>query len=191
VRRGCRFGPKRLLTVARLERQHAYEGDDSLIRAWPRVLAAVPDAKLVILGDGPHPPRLEPLAQRVGVRRTVFARVHQDDEVGRYANAAIFSLPSRNHLTPVPEGEGFGLVYMEAAAASNRLVALRGGAVDEVVLDGKPGLLVAPDKPEPLATAIIRLLEGPALAGGLGENGRQRPATEFPSARSAAASMVL
>lgn len=175
-----RSGSKRVLTVARLEPRHAYKGVDRLIRAWPRVIAEVPDAELVIVGDGPDRSRLELLAQSVEARQTHFLGAHQDERLGaRYADAAIFALPSRTRVVPTPEGEGFGLVYLEAAAASLPVVALRGGAVDEVVLDGRTGLLVDSDEPQPLAAALIRLLEDPALAARLGENGRRRVAAEF------------
>lgn len=172
---------KQVLTVARLVHEHAYKGVDVLIGAWPRVIGAVPDAELVVVGDGADRPRLERLSHEYGVAgSTHFVGAAGDEDLRHwYSNSAVFALPSRTRIEPRPEGEGFGLVYIEAAAAGLPVVGTRGGAIDEVVVDGETGLLVDPDDDIALADALIRLLEDKGLAETLGEAGKRRARTEF------------
>jgi phosphatidylinositol alpha-1,6-mannosyltransferase len=91
----------------------------------------------------------------------------------------VFALPSRLSVGPRAEGEGFGLVFVEAAAAGLPVVAGRGGAVDEVVEDGETGLLVDPRDANEVAAAVGRLLADPRMAARLGQAGRRRVVTEF------------
>ena len=76
-------------------------------------------------------------------------------------------------------GEGFGLVFLEAAAAGLPVVAGNGGAIPEVVRDGETGLLVNPEAPDEVGAAIVRLLQNPDLAQRMGEAARRRALEEF------------
>ncbi|MGH2777559.1 MAG: glycosyltransferase family 4 protein [Actinomycetota bacterium] len=170
-----------MLCVSRLTSEHSYKGVDALITAWPRVLASVPDALLVIVGDGDDKPRLQELGRRLHMEDNVkFVGAIGDDELLReYQECGFFALPSRTRLKPSPEGEGFGLVYLEAGAARRAVVAVRGGAVTEIVRDRKTGLLVDTGHPNELPSVLIELLSNPRLAHNLGESGRALVTKKF------------
>jgi glycosyltransferase involved in cell wall biosynthesis len=87
--------------------------------------------------------------------------------------------------------EGFGLVLLEAMAAGRPVVASRVGPIPEVVLHGETGLLVEPGEPEPLAAALIELLEHPTLAARLGAAGRRRVREHFTLDRMVAETEAL
>ena len=169
----------RVLTVARLAPEHRYKGVDTLIRTWPEVLTAVPDAQLVVVGDGEDRIYLERLSRQLGVQSLVRFQGSVDDEelALQYRQASIFALPSRTRLFPKPEGEGFGLVYLEAAASGCAVVAAQGGAIPEVVIADETGLLVDLDKPGALSQTLIELLLDSDLADRLGTNGRHHVST--------------
>ncbi|MDR7505924.1 MAG: glycosyltransferase family 4 protein [Armatimonadota bacterium] len=174
-------GGLRVLTVARLVPEHAYKGVDTLLAAWPLVLRSVPEAELVVVGDGPDRPRLEREAARLVLDGRVRFAGHLDDRAlaEAYTQAAVFALPARTRVGRGAAGEGFGLVFLEAAAAGLPVVAGNGGAIPEVVRDGETGLLVDPESPEAVAAAIVRLLRDPDLARRLGEAGRRLAREEF------------
>jgi phosphatidylinositol alpha-1,6-mannosyltransferase len=170
-----------VLTVARLNRADAYKGVDTLLLAWPQVLARAPQAQLVVVGDGDDRARLERLGRHLAVEGTVrFAGRVPDSTLARlYREAALFALPGRARLGPRPEGEGFGMVFLEAAASGLPCVAGRAGGAVEVVEHEVTGLLVDPESPRAVADAIVLLLRDGALAERLGEAGRRRADVEF------------
>jgi phosphatidylinositol alpha-1,6-mannosyltransferase len=175
----------RVLSVSRLTSGHGYKGVDALILAWPRVLASVPDALLVVVGDGSDKTRLEELARGLQVEANVrFAGALGDRAlIDEYQKCGFFALPSRTRVEPSPEGEGFGLVYLEAGAAGRAVVAAKGGAVSEIVRDGKTGLLVNPARPDELPEVLIDLLSNPRLATRLGESARVLVTKQFSPER--------
>lgn len=71
-------------------------------------------------------------------------------------------------------GEGFGLVYLEAMRAGKPVLAARGSAAEEIVVDGATGLLVDPDDREELRDALGQLLDYPGEARRMGEAGHER-----------------
>ena len=176
-RRAERDGRPTVLTLARLTAR--YKGHDVLIRALPRIKASVPEAALVIVGDGPLRDELAELARDQGVAEsTVFAGSVADDERDAWLDRAhVFAMPSR--LPPGGMGgEGFGIVYLEAGAHSLPVVAGNvAGAVDAVV-DGETGLLVDPSDPRAVADAISELLLDREKADALGRAGAAR-ASDF------------
>ena len=175
----------RVLAVARLVFEHAYKGIDTLLSAWPAVLAQVPEAELVVVGEGPDRARLDEMARSLGLDgRVRFLGAVSDEHLARcYAEAAVFALPSRCRVGPRAEGEGFGLVLLEAAAMGLPVVAGRSGAVPEVVRDGETGLLVDPEDPRAVAEAVVRLLADRDLARRMGETGRRWVTEEFSYGR--------
>jgi phosphatidylinositol alpha-1,6-mannosyltransferase len=96
-----------------------------------------------------------------------------------YDSSAIFALPTAAMVGRNAAGEGFGLVFLEAAAFGLPVVAGRSGAVPEVVEDGRTGLLVDPDDPAAVANAIGTLLGDPSLRTRLGRAARARAQTRF------------
>lgn len=170
-----------VVTVARLDPSDAYKGVDVLIRAWPRVVSEVPDAELIVVGDGADRARLAAQADalRVTSRVRFAGHLSDDDLAGVYSRARAFALPSRYTAGRNPEGEGFGLVFVEAGAAGLPVVAGSGGASEEVVPGGVSGLLVDPKDEHQVALAVTRLLTDPELARRLGAEGQARAARLF------------
>lgn len=164
-----------VLSVATLDRARRYKGVDTLLRAWPGVREHVPDAELLVVGDGDDRPRLEGIAEGHGIEGSVtFAgRVTDEQLVRAYRDAALFALPGRARLGPDAKGEGFGLVFIEAAAAGLPVVAGRAGGATEAVRDGHTGLLVDPRDHGEVASGIVRLLTDRGLAREMGDAGRQ------------------
>lgn len=154
-----------LLCVCRLERQ---KGVDVAIRA----LRDIPGAHLVVLGEGPERPELERLARELDVPVYLPGRV---PDVGAWLRrSALLVHPAR--------WEGFGLALLEAMLASLPVVATRVSSIPEIVADGETGLLVPPDDPAALASAVNRALAEPS---GYGERGLERARREFSVAKMA------
>ena len=163
--------PGRVLSVARLDPDDRYKGVDTLVRAWPRVLESQPDAELIVVGDGADRARLERLAN--GKRNRQPRPVHGQDRRSLNCRSCTERRPcSRCQLArrsaAAPRGEGFGLVFLEAAAAGVPVIAGRSGAVPEVVEDGQTGLLVEPGDPVAVADAICVLLKDEKLRSRMG-----------------------
>jgi phosphatidylinositol alpha-1,6-mannosyltransferase len=186
--------PGSVLTVARLEPEHAYKGVDTLIAAWPSVLEAVPGATLTVVGDGADRARLERLADQfeVGSSVTFTGQLNDDGLAERYATASVFALPARHRTGPDAQGEGFGLVFVEAGAAGLPVVAGAGGGADDAVEHDVSGLVVDPRDVEAVGTAVARILTDRSLAERLGRGGRRLAETRFSyeAFRQAAAELV-
>ena len=166
--------PPVVLCVARLTRENRYKGIDTLLYAWPRVLEKV-EATLLIVGDGPDTSRLQRIAGALDLDGSVrFAgRVTDEELADAYASSSVFAMPGRHRLEPRPEGEGFGLVYVEAGAAGLPVIAGDGGGSEETVEEGGSGLLLDARDHRVVADALLRLLTDPVLARRLGERGRE------------------
>jgi phosphatidyl-myo-inositol dimannoside synthase len=176
-------GKKIVLSVGRLVER---KGQDMLIRALPGIIAKVPDVHYLIAGRGPYETQLKTLARNMNIDSHItFAGFVPENDLGSYyASCDVFAMISREILE---EGdiEGFGIVYLEANLLGKAVVAGRSGGVSDAVLDGQTGLLVDPESPSEVASAIIKLLSDPALANRFGEAGRARALNDF-SGRSAA-----
>ena len=166
-----------VLMVGRLNAAEAYKGHAEVIGAWPSVVAACPEARLVIAGEGDDRPRLEALAQSTGVgHRIAFTGFASAAELDRlYERAALFALPSR--------GEGFGIVYLEAMAHTLPCLASRHDAAGDVIVVAETGFLVSQDDLAEIATRIVTLLENPGLRGRMGRAGLARVHTQFSFAQ--------
>lgn len=162
-----------VVTVARLTQ--AYKGFDVMLRALPLIKQRVPGARWVVVGDGPLRPGLERAVAAAGLTDAVsfVGSVDDHERDGWLARARVFAMPSR--LPPGGSGgEGFGIVYLEAAAHGLPVVAGNvGGAVDAVE-DGRTGLLVDPTDHEAVAEAVAGLLEDRGRAEALGSAGIER-----------------
>lgn len=149
-----------VLCVGRLV---ARKGFDRTIQAWPQVLVRVPDARLVIVGEGDQAAELQRLADEAGVSEAVklVGPLSDGDLVAAYRAATIFAMPNRT----LPDGdtEGFGLVFLEANACGRAVVGGRAGGAVEAVIDGQTGLLVDGNQPGEIAEALVRLLTDHAL----------------------------
>jgi len=165
------FMPSAAPLVVTTGRLHANKGLDDLIEAWPAVLVQHPEARLWIVGEGPHRSALEARMSRLGLYGRV-ALAGAFDAVDDFLTAAdLFVLPSLE--------EGMSLALLEAMAAGLPVVATDIPGNRQLVADGRQGVLVPPGSPPRLAAALRRLLDQPALASELGAAARQRVAQEF------------
>ena len=160
-----------ILSAGRLipRKRHA-----DLVHAFARVLHEVPDAWLVIAGQGPEMPHVSRLAMRLGIRdRVVLPGAVDDATLARlYALCTVFALPCGEDAAG--QVEGFGLVFTEANAYGKPVIGGRSGGVPDAIVDGETGLLIEPGNLDELTEAMSRLLKDPALAAALGEQGRAR-----------------
>jgi phosphatidylinositol alpha-1,6-mannosyltransferase len=163
-----------LLCVARLDTD---KGQDILLKALPLVLAEHPDAKLILVGEGPMYEELERLAVALKIEDSVIftGEVPSDELAAFYTLCSFFVMPSRS----VKRVEGFGIVYLEAALFQRTSVAGNQGGVPEAVIDGLTGLLVDPMSTEEVATGIIRLLDEPEFRETLAARAQDRVLSEF------------
>ena len=155
-----------VMILARLDR---YKGHEELIRCWPNVLAAVPNALLTIVGSGPSSAEFRKMAGEMGLtdQQVEFAGFVPEDRIDAYwRKATVFAMPSR--------GEGFGLVYIEAMRYGLPVIGSIHDAAVEVNINGVTGYNISLDRPDELTERIIRLFRDPVLAARLGANGVAR-----------------
>ncbi len=138
-----------LMTMGRLVGPERKKGFDRVLEVLPDVLDERPDAAYVIVGKGPDRTRLERKAERLGVRdRVVFpGYVPEDEKADHFRLADRFVMPS--------EGEGFGLVILEALACGTPVIASTRDGGREAVADGEFGMLVDPTDSDALVNAIL------------------------------------
>ena len=141
-----------ILTVGRLEATEGYKGYDQIIKALPEIRRKAPDARYLLVGKGSDRPRIERLMAEVGVQEAViFAGFVPDDELAEYYNLCdVFAMPS--------QGEGFGIVYLEALACGKPVLAGNKDGSRDAVAEGELGLLVDPEDTAEIASEIIRVL---------------------------------
>ena len=167
-------GPRRpaALIVGRMWKDQPGKGHDALIRAWPAVRAAVPEAELWVAGTGDDQDRLRTLACDCGVDEAVrfMGRVSNQKLSELYSQASLFAMPSSQ--------EGFGLVYLEAMWHGLPCLASTADA-GSVVVDEGCGALVPYGDAEATAREIGALLANPARARALGDAARVRARTHF------------
>ena len=171
-----------LLSVSRLQKR---KGHDLVLKALPGLLEHVPGIRYVIVGSGGERESLQNLSLALGLDQVVrFEGEVSDDTLQTYFSAAdIFVLPTRVEPT---DFEGFGLVYLEAAAAGKPAIGGRNGGVPEAIADGETGFLVGGDDAAELARALRALCEDRELRQRLGRAARERVLREFTWERAAA-----
>jgi glycosyltransferase involved in cell wall biosynthesis len=160
------------LIVARMSREERYKGHDLLIDVWPRVRERVPDAQLVIAGDGDDRERLQQRVADAGLGCAIRFTGAIDDPTlaAYYRDAAVFVMPSRD--------EGFGLVFLEAMRAGTPCIAAA-GAAEEIVRDGVDGVVVEYGDAGALVDAVVRLFTDRTAREAMGRAGRARVAAHF------------
>ncbi|WP_218010264.1 glycosyltransferase family 4 protein [Actinomadura chibensis] len=181
-RHGLGDGPV-VLSVSRLVRR---KGHDRLLDAWPGVVRRHPDARLVIVGDGPTRARLTERAARAAPGTvTVTGPVSPADLPRYYAAADVFVLPCRDERGGL-QVEGLGLSVLEASAAGLPVVVGRSGGSPESVQDGRTGVLLDAARPDALSGVLHELLADPDRARALGANGRRWVCEQWSWDRAAA-----
>ena len=154
--------------VARLE---AEKGHRFLIDAWPSVVADVPGARLLVVGEGSEADALREQAISLGVADSVVFTGRREDISALTAELSVAVLPSLR--------EAQGISILEAMARRVPVVATAVGGIPEVITSGVDGLLVEPSDPRGLAEAITRLLLDADLRRRIGEAGYRTVAERF------------
>ncbi|MER6568659.1 glycosyltransferase family 4 protein [Streptomyces sp. NPDC001093] len=150
------------------------KGQDTLIQAMPRILAAEPDTVLLIVGGGPYERDLRRMAAETGVGDSVrfTGSVPWSELPAHYGAGDVFAMPCRTRRAGL-DVEGLGIVYLEASATGLPVVAGDSGGAPDAVLDGETGWVVRGGSPEEAADRIVPLLGDPGLRRRMGERGRQ------------------
>ncbi|MFD5339197.1 glycosyltransferase family 4 protein [Streptomyces hawaiiensis] len=160
-----------VVCVSRLVRR---KGQDTLIRAMPRILAAEPDTVLLIVGGGPYEKDLRRLAHETGVASAVrfTGAVPWSELPAHYGAGDVFAMPCRTRRGGL-DVEGLGIVYLEASATGLPVVAGDSGGAPDAVLDGETGWVVRGGSPQAAADRITTLLGDAELRRRMGERGRE------------------
>lgn len=150
------------------------KGIDILLRAFAQVLLKVPQAKLLIAGDGAEQANLQALCSELGVAKSVkwLGYLPQPEMEQQFEGAWVQVVPSL-------WAEPFGNVTTEAMMRGTAVIAAAVGAQPEIVADGETGFLVPPGDVEALAQKLAQLLEDRLLSEQMGRAGRDRALREF------------
>ena len=169
-------GRRVILAVGRLVKR---KGHETVLRAMPAILAAVPDALYAIVGTGSEKPELARSVAELGIEKHVrfMGKIPDDDLAAVYAAADVFVLTGSNNVRLGIEG--FGIVFLDAGCCEIPVVGGRTGGIIDAIEDGETGLLVDPDSAEETAAAVIRLLQDPDLAKQMGQAARRRVLRDF------------
>jgi len=141
------------------------KGHIYFLGAAKKILEKVPDAKFVLVGDGPLRSHYEEVARDLNIKRDVYFLGKRTDVPTIISNLDVSVLSSTN--------EGFSNVIMESMAAGKPVVATNVGGSREMVTDGVTGYLVPPADSQSMAGAIINLLQNPDKAMAMGSAGRE------------------
>lgn len=149
-RYGLRTDQPLVFSLTRLSRGDRAKHLDRLITAMAELRRSIPDAVLLIGGEGDDRPRLQALVQELGLEQAVLlpGRISDAELPDHYRLASAFALPS--------EKEGFGIVFLEALGCGCPVLAGNRDGSRDPLANGRFGLLVDPD--QPLAPALESLL---------------------------------
>ena len=175
-----RFGlPIEAELVVSISRLVPRKGFDTAIRAAALLQHTRPDLVLAISGGGRDEQRLRKLVAELRAPVRFLGRVSNDDLPGLYGCADVYTMVCRNRWGGL-EQEGFGIVFLEAAACEVPQVAGDSGGAQDAVVDGVTGVMIRhADDPREVARAFERLLDDPALRRSMGSAGRLRASEEF------------
>jgi phosphatidylinositol alpha-1,6-mannosyltransferase len=172
---GLRDGQKLVLSVGRLSRR---KGFDMVIRALPKLVGQGLDVHYASIGIGEDVDYLAGLATELGVKERVHLLGHANlEDLPRWYNACdVFAMPNRDISG---DTEGFGMVYLEAAACAKPAIAGKAGGTGSAVVDGVTGLRVDGEKLDDIFVALQKLLTDQEYASRLGRQGYTRAVTDF------------
>ena len=165
------------LVVGKVARLFRLKGHEFLFEAAPQIVAAVPNVKFLLVGDGIYRERFERRAAEMGMAgRFVFVGLVPPREMPRY-------LSLMDVLVHLSLREGLPRAMPQALACGKPVVAFDVDGAREICLDGETGLLVRAEDATELAVAVIRLLRDRALAHRMGARGRELVGEQFSEER--------
>ena len=162
---------KTIVSVGRLVHR---KGQDILIEAMPAICREIPDAHLVMIGEGPYRSYLENRRKVLGLEEkvTFIGRIQYAELPTYICIGDLFVMPSRSRLAGL-EVEGLGIVYLEASACGLPVIAGNSGGAPDAVLAGETGLVVDGTHVNDVASAVIELLNDPERSQRMGQRGRE------------------
>ncbi len=176
ARYGIAAGAPFIFSLSRLVPR---KGMDTLIAVASVLSTRFPDLVVCIAGGGRDATRLQRRINALNAPVRLLGRVSEQDKAGLLGSADLFAMMCRNRWGGL-EQEGFGIVFVEAAAAGTPQIAGRSGGADEAVLDGVTGR-VTPENASvsEIAELFAELLDNPELRSTMGQAGRERAVREF------------
>lgn len=162
---------KVIVSVGRLVHR---KGQDVLIEAMPTIIEQVPEAHLLMIGEGPYRSYLETRVKSLGIQESVtfIGRIQYADLPEYICVGDIFVMPSRSRLAGL-EVEGLGIVYLEASACGLPVIAGNSGGAPDAVLHGETGLVVDGTRKADVAAATVELLLDSKRSKAMGARGRE------------------
>ncbi len=170
---------KLILSVGRLQRR---KGFDNVIRSLPALLEQGLDIEYALIGIGEDLGYLQELARKHDIEQRVHFLGHVSyDDLPRWYNASdLFAMPNRDIDG---DTEGFGLVFLEAAASGKPAVAGKAGGTGSAVVEGVTGLRVDGENVAEITVGLGQLLNDPVESSKMGHAARQRILTNFTHKR--------
>ncbi len=161
---------KIIISVGRLVHR---KGQDKLIEAFPTIVREIPNAHLLIVGEGPYRAHLEKLVEKLSLKENVtfVGRIFYNDLPSYLSASDVFVMPSRSRFFGL-EVEGLGIVYLEASACAIPVVAGVSGGAPDAVQEGITGLCVDGTNVGQIAEAVIHICSDSKRATKMGLAGR-------------------
>jgi glycosyltransferase involved in cell wall biosynthesis len=163
------------LIVGLIGRLATEKGVDIFLRAAARALMELPATKFVVVGEGPDREQLELLIDELQIRKSVCMLGRRDDMPSVYASLDIMVSASRR--------EGLPMAILEGMASSRPVIATAVGAVPDVIVNGRTGVLVPSENVEALASEIVTLLNHATQRADLGAAAKRLIEEEFSAER--------
>ena len=148
-----------------------HKGQKFLLEAMPHVLGQVPDAHLLIFGEGELRAPLEKQVKQLNLAKRILLPGFREDVLSLIKTADLFVMSSVT--------EGLGSAVLDAMAMGHAVIGTEAGGIPEAVVPYETGLLVDAANPKALANAIVKLLKNPELRKKYGDAGRRRVAEHF------------
>jgi phosphatidylinositol alpha-1,6-mannosyltransferase len=164
-------GKRVIVSVGRLVHR---KGQDKLIESMPSIIQEIPNAHLLLVGEGPYRKHLMELVRKHHLEDfvTFIGRIQFAQLPSYICCGEIFAMPSRSRFAGL-EVEGLGIVYLEASACGLPVIAGASGGAPDAVIDGVTGVVVDGLDTEAIAKEAVKLLNNPTLAREMGVAGRE------------------
>jgi glycosyltransferase involved in cell wall biosynthesis len=174
---------REILIVSRLQAGRP-KGHDILLKILPKLSRDLKQPiRLIVAGEGNDKSRLESLAADLGVSESVsfLGRVSDDELINLFQHAGVFCMPAPTGQDSEGRwfGEGFGIVYIQAAACGRPVIASSQGGAPETIICGETGFAVDPNNENDLLEKLFDILSSPSLADSMGCSGRKLAEARF------------